>query len=130
MGFCAKWVTLIMKCVIPVTVSAKLNKEPLPFFKPTRSISQGDPSSLYLFILIINGLSFMLNHAIGIAYIKGLRMNKHYSTLSSLCWLKRGLIGRPGNRSDQPIVADSIYSIGGKRKEEILEEFFNRDSAK
>lgn len=42
MGFCEFWVNKVMKCVTSLSLSIKLNGEPLPYFKPTQGIRQGD----------------------------------------------------------------------------------------
>lgn len=52
-----------MKCVTSVSYSLIINGEPQPYFKPSRGIHQGDPLSLYIYILYAKALSNILSHA-------------------------------------------------------------------
>jgi len=62
----------------------KFNGESLPFFNPSRGIRQGDPLSVYLFILLANYLSFMMNKAVANRIIKNIKLNRFSPTLSPL----------------------------------------------
>ena len=62
-----------------VTYSILVNGEPHGIIHPTRGIKQGDPLSLFLFMLCTEGLQGLIKHAIHTGDIKGF----------SLCW--RGL---------------------------------------
>lgn len=84
MGFCAKWVSLIMQCISTVTFSVKINGEPTPFFNPSRGLKQGDPLSPYLFILISNVLTWLMKKAIIEGSIKGTQLNRFCPKLSRL----------------------------------------------
>ncbi|XP_042972967.1 uncharacterized protein LOC122304769 [Carya illinoinensis] len=63
LGFSEKWIRLVMGCVTSVSYSLLLNGSSQGFFKPSRGIRQGDPLSPYLFLLVSEVLSSLLNHA-------------------------------------------------------------------
>jgi hypothetical protein len=70
LGFDVRWVDLIMRIVPTVTFSVLFNGTPSEALKPTRGIRQGDPISLYLFLLAAEGLSFLLKSRIVIPSLK------------------------------------------------------------
>ena len=51
MGFLDNWISLTMNYVTSISFSVLINGSPCKVFKPSRSLIQGDPLSLYLFIL-------------------------------------------------------------------------------
>jgi hypothetical protein len=63
MGFTAKWVQLVMTCVCSVSYSVLVNENPVWYIQPTRGIRQGDPISLYLFLLCVEALNALLHQA-------------------------------------------------------------------
>jgi hypothetical protein len=58
-----KWIALVMSCVSTVSYSILVNGSPSEHFTPTRGLRQGDPLSLYLFLLVAEGLSSLLSQA-------------------------------------------------------------------
>ncbi|XP_035547368.1 uncharacterized protein LOC118348906 [Juglans regia] len=71
MGFGEKWVALIMNCVQSVSYAIVVNGKPGNTFVPTRGLRQGDPLSPYLFLLCVEGLSTLINHAESKGELKG-----------------------------------------------------------
>lgn len=62
-GFHISWVHLIMNCLSTVSFSVLLNGKPGASFFPSRGLRQGDPLSPYLFILVGEVLTAMINKA-------------------------------------------------------------------
>ena len=58
-----RWVQLAMEMVCTTSYSIQVNREPKGFVQPTRGIKQGDPLSLYLFFLCVEGFSRMIRKA-------------------------------------------------------------------
>lgn len=63
-GLPTEWVSWIMKCISIVSYSIKVNGKLTEFFQPTHRIRQGDSLSSYLFIIVANVLSILLNRAV------------------------------------------------------------------
>ncbi|GLT78221.1 hypothetical protein SLA2020_497620 [Shorea laevis] len=53
-------IQLIMFSVTPLQLSIIWNGEKLPYFQPQRGLRQGDPLSPYLFIMVMEKLSYMI----------------------------------------------------------------------
>ena len=74
MGFQESWVAMIMQCVSIVTYSILINGKPKGFIRPTRSLSQGDSLSHFLFLFCAEGLNALLNKAAEEGEIRGLAL--------------------------------------------------------
>ena len=75
MGFCEKWISWIMICVSSVSFSIFINGSPKGYVKPKRGIRQGDPLSMYLFIICAEVLSYMMTRAATKRKIQGIKIN-------------------------------------------------------
>ena len=84
LGFDERWVSLIMICVRTVSYSVLINGQPFGHIQPFGGIRQGDPFSLYLFILCAEGLSSLLNQAERDGRIKGLPIAKRRTKINHL----------------------------------------------
>ena len=71
LGFAERWINLIMMCVTMATYSVLINGEPRGRISPSRGLCQGDPISLYLFLLCSEGLLAMLKREEAKGRIKG-----------------------------------------------------------
>ena len=78
-GISGSWISLMMMCVNTVSYLVLINGEPKGRIAPSRGLRQGDPISLYLFLLCAEGLSAMLqrdevdNNLRGISMCRGLQ---------------------------------------------------------
>lgn len=71
MGFDEKWVNIMMRCVSTVTYSVRINGRSQGCVTPTRGLRQGDPLSLYLFLLCAKGPSALLKQSVEQGLLKG-----------------------------------------------------------
>jgi hypothetical protein len=84
LGFSNRWRSLIMRCVSSVSFTVRINGNFSPIFSPTRGIRQGDPMSLYLFLLCAEGLSSLLKARGPIFLARGIMMGVHAPWISHL----------------------------------------------
>ena len=61
LGFMDHWVVCIMRCITSVSFNVKVQGKTVESFNPGRGLRQGDPFSPYLFILVADVLSCMIN---------------------------------------------------------------------
>jgi len=84
LGFHPMWVQWTMQCITTQSSCVKFNGQHLQYFHPSRGLRQGDPLSPYLFILMANLLSVLINNAISMETLKGIRLNRWCPSLSHL----------------------------------------------
>ena len=92
MGFQEKWVSLIMMCVSTVSYSVLINGEPKGKITPSRGLRQGNPISLYLFLLCAGGLSAMLKKEEREGYIKGIAASRGAPSISHLLFADDSIV--------------------------------------
>ncbi|CAN1726075.1 LINE-1 retrotransposable element ORF2 protein [Linum perenne] len=73
-GFSGIWRAWIRECVQTVKFSVLFNGQGTPMFSPTRGIRQGDPLSPFLFILMTNALSFLIEKRVEDGSIHGIKI--------------------------------------------------------
>lgn len=92
LGFHEKWINWVMQCVSTVKFAVCVNGETRAHVIPTRGLRQGDPLSPYLFLLVKDVLSNMLNRAIVSGQLSGIRINRHCPTLSHIFFADDALL--------------------------------------
>ena len=92
MGFCARWVALIMSCVKTVSYSIMVNGEPTRMIHPKRGLRQGDPLSHFLFLLCTEGLHALIKNSARNGEIKGFSLCKRGPKLTHLFFADNNLL--------------------------------------
>lgn len=85
-GFFAEASELLMSCINIVQYSIILNGSLIEQFKPTRGLHQGDPISLYVFILCVEVLSRMLLREEELGNLQEIKIGKGVSGISHLLY--------------------------------------------
>lgn len=89
MGFCEKWVTLVMECVTTVRYSIAHGGEVFGDIIPSRGIRQGDPLSPYLFILCAEGLSTLIRKYEKEKWLRGCKVARGAPVISHMLFCRR-----------------------------------------
>ena len=84
MGFCSRWIGLIMECIRTISYSILVNGEPKGLINPTRGIRQGDPLSPFLFLLCTKGLHNLITKAVRAKEINSFSLCKRSLKLTHL----------------------------------------------
>ncbi|XP_039125466.1 uncharacterized protein LOC120261592 [Dioscorea cayenensis subsp. rotundata] len=71
MNFPPIWISWIEACISSTSFSFLINGQPTPWIRSSRGIRQGDPISSYLFILVSQNLTSILNFALANGYVPG-----------------------------------------------------------
>lgn len=64
MNFPSCWISWVKACLSSASFSILNNGKPLDWIRSHRGVRQGDPISLYLFLLVSCNLSAILNHVL------------------------------------------------------------------
>ena len=75
-GFSPKWVEWVMSLVMTPFFNILLNRSPSKVFQPSRGIRQGDPLSPFLFILMAEGMSHLVQTQAGNGELRGLKVHE------------------------------------------------------
>ena len=71
MGFGTKWVGWMWSCMSSAKLSVLVNGVPTDFFPSTKGLRQGDPLSLYLFVMGMEVLDVLIKRAVERGYLSG-----------------------------------------------------------
>lgn len=82
MGFCKGWVDWVMGCISLVAFNLQIDGRSVDSFQPARGVRQGDPLSPYMFIIVSEVLSLMLQAHINNKDLKGIKLARKAPVLS------------------------------------------------
>lgn len=84
MGFEENWIRWTMECITTVNFDIFVNGEARSKVSPGRGLRQGDPLSPYLFVLVKDVLSKLMQQGIADSQREGMIINKHCPVLSHI----------------------------------------------
>ena len=87
MGFGEKWTNWIKWCISIASFLGLVNGSSTGFFESSRGLRQGDPLSLYLFVLGMEAFSLMIDKAAEGGYIFGYSFKGRNGTVSQITHL-------------------------------------------
>ena len=108
MSFGNYWVHRIMECVSSMQYALLLNGSPTHTFLPTRGVRQGDPISLYLFLLCANILSIALIQTEDQKKIKGIKLGRNGVSFTHLFYADDSLFFFENDRQSLRNLKDII----------------------
>ena len=132
MGFCSRWIGLIMECVRTVSYSILVNGDPKGLINPTRGIKQGDPLSPSLFLLCTEGLHGLIKKDAGAKEINGFSICKRGPKLTHLFFADDNLLFCKANAQEcgnvLKILAEYEEVSGQKINKEKTSLFFSKST--
>ncbi|XP_021721054.1 uncharacterized protein LOC110688597 [Chenopodium quinoa] len=108
LGFAGAWVDTIMAFVTTVRYSFIINGIPSDPLTPSRGLCQGDPISPYIFILVADVLSRMLQVASEKKLIHGARASRNGSEITHLFFADDSLLFTRATRQECSIIVDIL----------------------
>ena len=130
LGFCERWVSLVLECISIVSYSILANREPKGDIMPSRGLRQGDPLSPYLFLLCSEGLNRMLQQVASNDRIRGFSLCKRGPKISHLFFADDNLLFCRASMADLQEIQDilSLYeqALGQKLNGEKTTTFFSK----
>ncbi|WOL05266.1 hypothetical protein Cni_G13993 [Canna indica] len=148
MGFNEQFMVLIHQCILTIS-SIMSNGAVYDYFKPGHGLHQGDPLSPHMFVLCMEGLSFLLHKACQQQLIHGIKVSRLAPPITSLFFaddiilfgrdsLHAGLLWNIGTSTMFPVLQTHwlpsvpSFSItgpeGNTRAPTLISEFMDRQT--
>ena len=89
MGFGAKWVNWVNRCISIASFSVLVNGSLAGFFNSSRGLRQGDPLSPYLFIIGMKVFSILVDKVVVRVFLSGFKIADRFGEelqISSRIW--------------------------------------------
>ncbi|PNX56323.1 ribonuclease H [Trifolium pratense] len=77
MSFAEGWRRWIRACVCQSSMSVLVNGRPTKDFSVGKGLRQGDPMSMFVFLIVAEGLSGLMNKAVGSGSFHGYKVNNN-----------------------------------------------------
>ena len=100
MGFDGRWVNLVMSCVSTVTYSFVINGAVSGSVAPSRGLRQGDPLSPFLFILVADAFSQMIQQRVNAKVLHGAKASRNGPEISHLLFADDSLLFTRATRQE------------------------------
>lgn len=112
-------VSLIMRCISTSTMRVSWDKEVTDSFIPTRGIRQGDPISLYLFVLCMERLPYRIILAVGEGEWKPIRIAKQCLRLTHLFFAHNITLFAEANMKQACVIQKVMRDFYGQSGQKI-----------
>ncbi|CAL1408646.1 unnamed protein product [Linum trigynum] len=118
-GFNDKWCRWVSSCIRTVRFSVLFNGEASETFCPSRGIRQGDPLSPFLFILMSNALTFLVDKAVSEDRIKGIKLNTRCPIITHCLFADDTVIFGKANTQEAGRIVEIINEYGAITGQEV-----------
>ena len=92
MGFHARWIQLMMRCITTASYSVLINGQPYGHITPTRGLRQEDPLSPYFFLMCTKGLHGLISKAAHNGDIRGVSLCRNGPRITHLLFADDSLL--------------------------------------
>ena len=125
MGFLDRWIERVMSCVTKPTFSVLVNGKPYGNILPSRGFHQGDPLSLYLFLLCAEGFISLLAKAELEGRINGVSICRRAPKISNLLFADDSLLFCHATQNEVVTIAKILQTYANASGQSInLEKSF------
>ncbi|KAA3456989.1 reverse transcriptase [Gossypium australe] len=119
MGFATEWISLVIYCITSVSYTVSFNG----------GLCQGDPLSPYLFLICTEGFSALLNSAVQMSNLRGVKVCRGCPTVTHLFFANDSIVFGDTNEIGGRVLLDILRryesALGQKINLDKLQIFFS-----